>query len=175
MRKLLLAMGLALVAVFVSAGAVFAAVTFDPGTGKGFVGKGDVQLAFNWNNKQLQTNAKDVTFTYNATENYEVVCTFVTGEGTKGEKTHNVLREKSTIVDSTVAYDPRVKNQITGFNLTGLGTTTGDPAPMVGDACSGGSDGGTLTSVNLVSSSGGLYANYGGTSVLIWPPATPVV
>jgi hypothetical protein len=37
--------------------AALAAVTFDVNTGFGFVGKGDVQLAFGWNNKALQTNA----------------------------------------------------------------------------------------------------------------------
>ena len=34
-----------------------ASVTFNPATGTGFVGKGDVQLAYGWNNKQLQDNA----------------------------------------------------------------------------------------------------------------------
>lgn len=37
-----------------------AAVTFDPVTGTGFVGKGDVQTAFGWNNQQLQQNADGV-------------------------------------------------------------------------------------------------------------------
>jgi hypothetical protein len=32
-------------------------VTFNETNGTGFVGKGDVQVAFGWNNKQLQTNA----------------------------------------------------------------------------------------------------------------------
>jgi hypothetical protein len=174
-KKLYAVIALALAAVLLSATAAVAAVTFNPETGEGFVGKGDVQTAFGWNNKQLQTNASGVTFSYNATETFDAVCTWVTGEGTRGEKTHNVTKERSATVNSSIAYDPRVKNQITGFNLTGLGTTTGDPAPMVGDACSGGPNGGNLTSVELVSSSGGLYANYGDTSVLIWPPAAPVV
>ena len=30
-------------------------VTFDPATGTGFVGKGDLQTVFEWNNKALQT------------------------------------------------------------------------------------------------------------------------
>jgi Spy/CpxP family protein refolding chaperone len=34
--------------------ATFAAVTFNPSTGIGFVGKGDVQNAFGWNNADLQ-------------------------------------------------------------------------------------------------------------------------
>jgi hypothetical protein len=167
-KKLYLAMGLALVALLVAAGAVFAAVTFDPATGTGFSGKGDVQLAFGWNNKQLQSNASGVSFTYNSTDTYEAVCTFITGEGTKGEQTHNVSRTSSTAVNSTIAYDPRVKNQITGFNLTGLGeTTTSGDVPVVGGSCPGGPDGGTYTSVTLVSSTGGLFVNYGGTSVQI--------
>jgi hypothetical protein len=41
-----------------------ASVTFDPLTGTGFVGKGDVQSAFGWNNQQLQANAAGVSFTY---------------------------------------------------------------------------------------------------------------
>lgn len=35
-------------------GIATATVTFDPTTGKGFVGKGDLQTAFGWNNNQLQ-------------------------------------------------------------------------------------------------------------------------
>ena len=177
MRKITMLLLAALAALALSATAVFAAVNFDSSTGTGFVGKGDVQQVFNWNNKQLQQNASGVTFSYNATENYEAVCTFVTGEGTRGEQTHNVSRERSTTVDSAVAYDPRVKNQITGFNLKGFGTTTssGD-VPVVDGACPGGPDGGTWTSVTLVSSTGGLYINFGGTSIALpnTPPATTV-
>ena len=172
-RKLYLAMGLALVAMLVAAGAVFAAVNFDPATGTGFVGKGDVQTAFGWNNKQLQTNAAGVSFAYNTTDTYDAVCTFITGEGTKGEKTHTVTHSTSTQVSSQVAYDTRVKNQITGFNLTGLGTPTetGEPVPVVGEPCQGGGTEGTWTSVTPTGSTGDLYVSYGGQSVLL--PQTP--
>jgi hypothetical protein len=156
-------------AVLAVAGPATAAVTFDSATGKGFVGKGDVQLAFSWNNAQLQKNASGVTFSYNATDSYEAVCTFTTGEGTKGEKTHNVDHKRSTVVASTIAYDPRVRNQITGFNLNGFGVTTSTGAvPVVDGPCMGneGHDG-TWSSVTLVGSSGGLYVNYGGASVLL--------
>ena len=44
-----------------------AAVTFDPETGTGFVGKGDVQVAFGWNNAQFQANATGLSFAYVAT------------------------------------------------------------------------------------------------------------
>ena len=178
MRKLYLAMGVALVAVLVAAGAVYAAVTFDTSTGKGFAGKGDVQLAFGWNNAQLQKNASGVTFSYNSTDTYDVTIEFDSGnpDNPRSIQHHTVTQNKSTTVNSSVAYDPRVKNQITGFNLKGFGATTvtGDQIPQVGDSCSNGFNC-VVTDVQLASSSGGLYANYGGSSVLIWPPAAPVV
>lgn len=62
MRKLVLGTLASLLAVLMVATAAFAAVTFDPGTGTGFAGKGDVQLIFGWNNKQLQDNANSVQF-----------------------------------------------------------------------------------------------------------------
>lgn len=164
-KRLYVSVLVALVALAMTATAAFAAVTFDSATGKGFVGKGDIQVPWGWNDKQLQTNAGGVTFSYDATENYEAVCTFVTGEGTRGEKTHNVARESSTAVNSQVAYENRTnpKSKITGFNLTGLGQTTeSGVVPVVGGACDGGPNGGSWTSVELVSSEGGLYAHYSG-------------
>jgi hypothetical protein len=143
-KKLYAAIALALVAMLVASTAAIAAVQFDPTTGTGFVGKGDVQLAFGWNNKQLQTNASGVSFSYNTTDTYDAVCQWVTGEGTRGEKTHTVTQEKSTAVNSAIAYDPRVKNQITGFTLKEFGaTTTTGEVPEVGGACQGGGAGGT--------------------------------
>jgi hypothetical protein len=168
--------------VFVAAAAVFtaslalaspasAAVTFNPATGAGFVGKGDVQLAFNWNNANLQKNASGVSFNYASTDSYEATCTWTTGEGTRGEKVHNVDHNKSTSVSSAISYDARVRNQITGFNLTGLGTTTttGGEVPVVGGTCPGnpGTDG-TWTAVALTGSTGGLYVVYSTTSVQLF-------
>ena len=39
-------------------------VTYNPATGVGFVGKGNVQTAFGWNNAALQKNAEAVMFKY---------------------------------------------------------------------------------------------------------------
>jgi hypothetical protein len=145
-------------------------VSLDPASGIGFVGKGDVQTAFGWNNKQLQTNAGGVTFAYIAEEEYSAVCEWTTGEGTKGEQTHDVAHSRSTSVAAQVGYDARVKSQITGFILNGYGAVSEDGAvPVVGGPCPGnpGTDG-VWVSVELLSSSGGLYANYGGQGVLIW-------
>jgi hypothetical protein len=51
------------VATLMLAPAASAAVTLNA-NGTGFVGKGDVQTAFGWNNKQLQTNATGVSFSF---------------------------------------------------------------------------------------------------------------
>ena len=137
--------------------------------GVGFVGKGDVQLAFGWNNQLLQDNASGITFTLESEDVYTAVCEFVTGEGTRGERTHRVPHTESTTVNSSVAYHPRIRNQITGFNLTGTGATTSTGSiPVVGEACPGNpGHEGIWSSVLLTDSSGGLYVHHGVQSVLL--------
>lgn len=148
-------------AVALGAPAAASAATLDPATGSGFVGKGEIQTAYGWNNTTLQKNASGVTFsssqdaiqalsqsgtqagTQVVTQSVlqEVSCTIETG-GVKNKKTfyrdgeregeRTGTREGSrdgtrsgTLVGalrSSIAYDPRVKNQITGFNLTGFRT-----------------------------------------------------
>lgn len=152
-----------------------AEVVFDPATGTGFVGKGDVQDAFGWNNAGLQANAGGVTFTYGYSAVYQAVCTFTTGEGTRGEKTHNVPHSEEMSVASSVDVALRKNRQgdVTGFNLTGLGgafTESGD-VPVVGGPCPGnpGHDG-VWTSVEILpGAEGGLYASYGTQKVLLTP------
>lgn len=56
--------GATFVALALTVGTANAAVTFNETNGTGFVGKGDVQMAFGWNNKQLQTNASTVAFSF---------------------------------------------------------------------------------------------------------------
>jgi hypothetical protein len=127
-------------------------------SGNGFVGKGDVQVAFGWNNKQLQDNAKNVTFTskqdasqalsQSATQlgtmgvtqsvSREVSCVTDTGrktfnrEGTRsgtrigsrdGSRNGSRSGTLAGTIKSAIAYDARVKNQITGFNLKGTGAS----------------------------------------------------
>lgn len=161
---------LAAAALLASTSYAFAIVTFDPATGAGFVGKGDVQLAFGWNNQQLQTNAGGVSFSYSVTQAYTAVCTWVTGEGTRGEQTHNVNHTESTQVNDVVAFDARSRTQITGFTLKGFGTTTSvGTEPRVGDPCPGneGTDG-TWSSVTPNGApTGGLFVNYGTSSALL--------
>lgn len=147
-------------------GIAAAAVTFDAPSGTGFVGKGDVQNAFGWNNATLQANAGGVTFSYSATDEYEAVCTFVTGEGTRGERTHNIDHTRTTAIAGALNGSPRPgPNQFTGFNLTGY---AGDPvvsghAPVEGEACPGNpGTAGTWSAVTLISSTGALSATSGG-------------
>lgn len=118
---------------------VSAAVTFDPETGTGFVGKGDVQVAFDWNNAKIQENAKKVTFTYDQIDTYEATCEWVTGVGTRGSRTHTLSLTRSKEVQSNISYDARMvkgQKQITGYTLNGMeATITQGTVPVVGGQC----------------------------------------
>lgn len=159
-------LGLALVTSLASA-----AVTFDPATGTGFVGKGDVQLAFGWNNSALQANAGGVSFAYKVSTDYEGVCTWTTGEGTNGQRTHNIRHTETYGLLDTLAYDLRQRNQVTGFNLNGWDANTPPvtvgTVPTVGGACPGneGHDG-KWSSVTILGTSGdAIVATHNGVSV----------
>lgn len=165
--------------------AAWASVTFDPDTDTGFVGKGDVQMAFGWNNSQAQKNATSVLFTYESDQSYDVTCEWTTVTGGKNSKTiyHAVTNHKSTSVTDTVAYDARLKNQYTGYNLTGAGSTvtTGTPVPNIGDACPQGgglsdsdppANDAVVTDVEIDPASviSGLFVTFNGIKVqLNWP------
>lgn len=169
MRKFLYA---AAAATALFSTAAMATVTFDPDTGTGFVGKGDVQLAFGWNNAAAQTNGRSVTFTYNVTATYDVECEWYT---TAGPNTihHDITIPRHVSVNDTIQYDARTHKQIDGYILIGFGSEQDDGTiPEVGDTCPGHSDEGTVTNVTPTSSSGdgdGLFVNWNGLSVLIWP------
>ncbi|MFN3514759.1 MAG: hypothetical protein ACK41C_17070 [Phenylobacterium sp.] len=112
--------GLAAVSAALISSAALAAVTFDPATGTGFVGKGDVQLVYGWNNKALQDNAGSVQFRANATTVTEVswICT-----NSNNEQTQERARTTTTEVQGVVTSVARERNQITGFNLNGYSGT----------------------------------------------------
>ena len=88
--------------------------------GIGFVGKGDVQIAFGWNNQALQFSAEYVQFQISSETVSEVswICT-KDNENTQ-ERARTTTETKQGVLDSIA----RLKNQITGFNLTGF---DGDP------------------------------------------------
>jgi len=154
--------------------AVTAAVTFDPLTGSGFVGKGDVQDAFGWNNAQLQVNAAAVTFTFELDAQYAQSCM-------KENARQTIYKEfrKTVDVSATVATQARRNPQgiVTGFVLSGFGGETSN-ASIPDDICNPGNadpSGWVADPAGLYpvltqvggSSAGGLFVNFGGTSVLL--------
>lgn len=145
----------------------YAAVIFDGISGTGFVGKGDVQLAFGWNNAQLQSNAPGVTFSYQSQKTYDVTCEWDTG--TRNVVHHLITIPRKQNINSAVAYDARTRNQITGFTLTGFGdtTVTGPDVPAVGESCPGNQPGEVTAVIEVGGAAGQLFVNYGGTSVLL--------
>lgn len=118
MRNVTRAALAAAVGLILTAPAAGAAVTFDPATGTGFVGKGDVQTALGWNNKALQTAeaAGGIEFTYSAVTEQETSweC-YNTNNGHTQERT----RRTTTTVTGVAAHTARERNQITGFYLDG--------------------------------------------------------
>jgi hypothetical protein len=108
-------------AVFAASAAVMADVILNP-DGTGFVGKGDVQSAFGWNNAQLQANAHLVTFSVTATQARTQECT------TTGTPPHVVVsfRQAHRGLAGGIAHHPRVRNQITGFILDGFSGDDGE-------------------------------------------------
>lgn len=158
MRKLF---GAAAAASVLISSAAWATVTFDSSTGFGFVGKGDVQLAFHWNNAVSQAQTNNVVFEYDSSDTYEVTCDWTTGPSSN-PTTHEINVPKHVTVNDTVAYDARQRNQYTGYNLNGFGSTSGGgTVPQVGDTCPGNSALGFVTAVSdgPISSSGGLYVS----------------
>jgi hypothetical protein len=115
-RKFVVATIAALLVVGMVAGMAFAAVTFDADTGEGYVGKGDVQTAYGWNNKQLQDNAEGLTFTYEASGEYTLVCSRTHPQQGYQEQT---FKDRVFSITGSVDYDPKKQNQISGFNLSG--------------------------------------------------------
>lgn len=155
----------ALGAGLILAGAASASAYTMDSSGVGWVGKGEVQSAYGWNNQGMQDNVGGVTFVYDATATYDVTCEFDNPSG------HHVISQtKSTTVNSTVSSEARTNSKgkagpMTGWYLTGFGTTTthGQDAPAVGDGCPGNSGLGAITAVEQTSvGEGGLYALWSG-------------
>lgn len=154
----------AVMALFATAS--MAAVTFDPATGRGFVGKGDVQLAFGWNNKALNDNAGHVRFTYSGTTTQETSWVCVNeNNGNEQERERVTTTEVSGLV-SHVARDN--KRQITGFILGGFDGTSTSTTETEGpklNSCPNANSSYVLDSTAVgdpVVTGGGLSATFGG-------------
>jgi hypothetical protein len=114
--------------------------------GVGFVGKGDVQLLFGWNNAALQDCAKGTGCLEFDFDSESVVVTERSWICTNSNNQNTQERERTTTTTTTtgglVASVARVKNQVTGFNLTGGDLDSVFPPPTtVGpqpNSCPGG-------------------------------------
>lgn len=149
-------------------------ITVDSSTGVGFVGKGDVQLVFGWNNAVLQANAEILTFSYDSNTTFDVTCEWETGMG-MGLQIHQQTRSDSAVITSSVTYTTRKHAQVDGFNLEGFGTitSTGDVSE-VGDTCPflGAGTDAVVTVVTMSGSEGGLYVHFGEEKHLLENPTT---
>ena len=153
----------AITGVAVFATAAFAAVSFSPTNG-GFAGKGDVQTLFGLNNKEIQKDIDELgrstafLFSYESSATFEAVCAWTTGEGTRGEKKHDITLKRKASIVSDIDGSARKTGQWTGFILTVTDTDTQGSAPVVGEPCVGGdgiAQNGTWESVVETGSTGG--------------------
>jgi len=87
--------------------------------GIGFVGKGDIQSVFNWNNSMLQENAHLIQFKFSRAGTVSWVCE---GVNAAGVTIRSDRRNEDIGASTYVAYDARRNRtgQITGFLLVGL-------------------------------------------------------
>lgn len=187
MRKF--AVGAALAA---AAAAAMATVSYDA-NGVGWVGKGDVQVPFGWNDATMQRNHAAVKFEFIISTSYVATCTFMTGEGTPGERIHDVDHKKKIDVKSVADDLDRIQKtktaKFTGWFLRGWGTVSesGDPIPVVGGPCPGNAGHEGLWSAvvpGLSDGDNGLYATYDNVAdptknrrahLPITPPPAPVL
>jgi hypothetical protein len=93
-----------------------ASVTFDPLSGTGFVGKGDVQLTFGWNNAVLQRNVDGIEFRSSRTVTIDITWTC---DQNAGDATQERQRTRTTTRQRLLDSTGRLRTQITGFNLLG--------------------------------------------------------
>ena len=97
---------------------VSADVTVDE-FGVGFVGKGDVQSVYDWNNSMLQANAHLIQFKFSSAGTVSWYCE---GVNAAGKTVTTDVRIDEIGVSNYIAYDARKNRtgQITGFVLTGF-------------------------------------------------------
>jgi hypothetical protein len=179
---ILLGAGLAALGLFLTA---MAAVTFDPDCQQtpsssmgacGFVGVGDIQTAFGWNNPQFQQRAAAVTFTYSEEVEQTAVC-----ENEHGAAELERHGTRTGTIGSEVVRSLRNNRpgDITGILLTAVGDVEEDFTDWVNEtqpgnddiipACFNNSEGWELTYFNEESSGAALYAHWGTTTVQIYP------
>jgi hypothetical protein len=181
MRKL--AVGAALAAV---ATVAMATVIFNT-DGTGWVGKGDVQTAFAWNNSAMQKKHTSISFEFEDTAGWTAICTWTTGPDNpnaneNGQQTHTIKRTRTGLMDAVLSTD-RKTGQYTGWTLRGFasGVETwegGESEPALHGPCSANGINGEWTSVESAGGSQTLYAKHpidGRRPIWTPPPPPPVI
>ncbi|GAA1765241.1 hypothetical protein [Kocuria aegyptia] len=137
-----------------------AAVTLNT-DGTGFVGKGDVQLALNLNNAQVQNGSFVFAAVSTTVSEYSWECT-----NSNNEKVQPRESTTTTSTSGLVSADARVKNQITGWDLKGYTGTLTESSTSEGpklNSCPNSAGSWTLTTPagepEVVSSSSSLTVN----------------
>ncbi|WP_157991587.1 hypothetical protein [Caldimonas tepidiphila] len=147
---------LGLAAAGITSAAMAAVVVNENGTG--FIGKGDVQTAFGWNNKELNENAGGVSFETSVTAEHTWIC-----DRDNGPQTQERARDTTTTgLISHVTRDN--KRQITGFTLTGFSSSnTTSTGPQLGSCPTGW----TASAIETTTGATEVIATHGTTSVTL--------
>jgi hypothetical protein len=146
-RKFLAAFAVLTAMTYLASVHASAAVTMTSwSAGTGFVGKGDIQSAYGWNNRTLQQRAEGLGFFTTEVNEYTAMC---------GPAWYRVSVERTALVLSRVEYESRTQKggqgAVTGFRLTGEGSGLGGtafPGCLVG----------TPTNITLVETRYRLYS-----------------
>jgi len=162
--------GLALAGMIATSAVALASVEWSPESG-GFVGKGDVQSAFGWNNATMQTNAAGVTFVYEVTGRYAFECEWWTGPD-HNRRYHTNSKTMDVDVAAVITGSRRITGQFTGWNLNPIAEpTSGVGYPTDADCGAEGNDMKTIVPGSIQplseSSGGALYAEYAGSRTLL--------
>ena len=134
-----------------------------------FVGKGEVQEAFGWNNHTMQANHTAVGFVYESTTVYTFECEWWTGPA-RNRTYHSNTKTVTTGVDEAVASLSRKTGQWTGWSIV-LPEASAAVEPTDADCGSEGNGMKSIVdgSVRAASGGGGLYAVYGEHRHLLTP------
>ena len=115
------------VALLATAGAAAAAVTFDPATGTGFAGKGDLEAALGLRDAQLEGSADAVQFRELVREGGDIdwVCGYFTSPDAAPSRTKTRSETfTGTTIQSVGDSVASADGALSGFNLTGF---SGEP------------------------------------------------
>jgi hypothetical protein len=126
MKRIIKIVALAAIALFATAAVAGATITVNP-DGSGFVGKGDVQSALGYNNKQMQDAIEAKGFKWTQAMKFHYTWSWSTSDSTD---VHQVVYG-ATYTRAMAAAEARNNSNgkdgsLTGWNLTGAGDFLAD-------------------------------------------------